>query len=137
MKIGAPRPRHHPDWQLQLINVVFLLLMFFVINGTISNIRDATIELPRTSEETLSGTVSEAAYIDDGGQLMFRGTPSTVPAIAEAWLKGGVDRGILPFQIIADRRLPAATLLDLLRQFRAAGFENLTLVALRGPGDAP
>jgi biopolymer transport protein ExbD len=138
VKIGAPVPRRYPDWQLQLINVVFLLLMFFVINGTISNLRDATIEMPKTSEQTLSGTVAEAAYIDVAGHVMFRGEPSTVSAIAEAWFKdGGADRAILPFQIIADRRLSAATLLDHLRQFRAAGFDNLTLVAVREPSDAP
>ena len=36
MKIGQPPQRHHVDWQLQLINIVFLLLLFFVITGTIS-----------------------------------------------------------------------------------------------------
>ena len=138
MKIGQPPQRHHVDWQLQLINIVFLLLLFFVITGTISNLQDATITLPETSERSPGGTVAEAAYIDADGKLSFRGAPSSVADIAAEWFKeDSIGRQVMPFQIIADRRLPATKLVDHLQKFRQAGFRNLTLVTVRGFADAP
>ena len=48
MRIAAPPKKTSAEWVLQLINIVFLLLLFFVTNGTISNIQDVSIELPST-----------------------------------------------------------------------------------------
>ncbi len=57
MKLEARKRKANASWQLQLVNIVFLLLLFFVMNGTISNIQDASIDIPRTVELAAAGTV--------------------------------------------------------------------------------
>lgn len=137
MKIGAPPKRPRTDWQLQLINIVFLLLLFFVMNGTIVNIQDPTIELPKSVELGEGGTVSEAAYIDAANRMSFDGRPATAGIIAKAWLESArPDRKAMPLLVLADRRLSAAQLLVRLQELRAAGLFNLSIVTLREPQDA-
>lgn len=137
MKISSPRKRKAWDWQLQLINIVFLLLLFFIMNGTISNIQDFRIELPKTSEPTSGGNMTEAAYISDRNILTFRGAPATGRSIAEAWFAEDVPgRKLAPFLVIADRRLPAVELMERLEEMKAAGLVSLTLVTIREASNA-
>jgi biopolymer transport protein ExbD len=139
MKLQPQPARPSPDWQLQLINIVFLLLLFFVTNGTISNIRDFSIELPSTMVTAGGGPVGDAAHIDARGNLKFQGEAATATEIAAFWFD---DDGTpprprdVPFQIVADRRLPATSLIERLREFKAAGFENLSIVTIREFGHA-
>lgn len=135
MKLPAQPARPPADWQLQLINIVFLLLLFFVSNGTISNIQDMTIELPSTVATAGGGQVGDAAHIDAGGTLKFKGLTATAAGIAAMWF---ADDGKTPprprhapLQIVADKRLPAASLLVRLREFKEAGFDNLSIVTIR------
>jgi len=141
MKLPSKPAPPAADWQLQLINIVFLLLLFFVSNGTISNIRDVTIELPRTVATEGSGPVGDAAHLDADNNLRFQGAPATADSIARMWFaEDGTTPARsrrAPFQIVADRRLAASVLLARLQEFRAAGFENLGIVTLREFGDAP
>ena len=137
-----PQPATPPaDWQLQLINIVFLLLLFFVTNGTISNIQDMTIELPSTVATAGGGGVGDAAHIDAKGVLKFKGKPATAPGIAAIWFAAeGTSpprSHRAPFQIVADKRLPATSLLIRLQEFKAAGFENLSIITIRDFGHAP
>lgn len=141
MKLAPQTPRPPADWQLQLINIVFLLLLFFVTNGTISNIQDMSIELPSTVATAGSAPVGDAAHIDAAGILKFKGKAATAADIASLWF---ADDGqspkhspAAPFQIVADKRLPAVNLLRRLQEFKSAGFENLSIVTLRDFGHAP
>lgn len=135
MKIASPKKRASSDWQLQLINIVFLLLLFFVMNGTISNIQDWSIEIPETTEITEGGPIAEAAYIDHANALSFRGAPAAAAAIARTWaaeIQPGAK--LAPFLVVADKRLPAVQLLARLQELKAAGLPNLSLVTLRETG---
>ena len=140
MRLPRPRPRKIADWQLQLINIVFLLLLFFVTNGTISNIRDTRIQLPVSVAVEGSSPVGDAAYLDDQGGLTFRGDPYSAADIARLWRVGSAGsepRSLAaPFQVLVDRRLAARQLVSRLQEFRAAGFENIGIVTLREAGDA-
>lgn len=141
MKLPAQPAKPPADWQLQLINIVFLLLLFFVSNGTISNIQDMTIELPTTVATAGGGQVGDAAHIDQAGTLKFKGRVESAAAIAAIWFaddgKSARRSPHAPFQIVADRRLPASSLLVRLREFKEAGFDNLGIVTIREFPGAP
>lgn len=140
MKLPAQPARPPADWQLQLINIVFLLLLFFVTNGTISNIQDMSIELPSTVATAGSGPVGDAAHVDAQGVLKFKGETVTAAEVAAVWFAKEGEASLrsrrTPFQIVADKRLAAARLLVLLQDFKAAGFDNLNIVTIREFGDA-
>lgn len=137
MKLPPQPPKPPADWQLQLINIVFLLLLFFVTNGTISNIQDMSIELPSTVATAGSAPVGDAAHIDAAGILKFKGKAATAADIASLWFADDGHSPAAPFQIVADKRLPATNLLRRLQEFKSAGFENLSIVTLRDFGHAP
>lgn len=137
MKIAAPPKRARQDWQLQLINIVFLLLLFFVMNGTIANIREPSIELPVAAELGESGTITDAAYIDAANRLTYDGKEVTAAIIAKAWLDPHrPERRTMPLLVAADRRLPAVLLLTRLEELKAAGLSKLNVVTLREPRHA-
>jgi len=136
MKLVARKRKPEAGWQLQFVNIVFLLLLFFVMNGTISNIQDATIELPRTADLAAPGAVSEAAYVSAGNSMSFRGGPATAQSIAAAWLDSAAGNA-KPLLVIADRNLPAVLLLRRLQELKSAGLFNINLVTLREAPDAP
>ena len=131
MHLAAPHKKVSSDWVLQLINIVFLLLLFFIVNGTIANIQDPTILPPRAITVTAGKPLGDAAYIDAAGALKFRGVEATPAAIRG--LLSAEAAGSRPtfLQIVADRRLNAAKLVDVLQEFRAEGFENLSLITMR------
>ena len=135
MRLPAPPKKSSPEWVLQLINIVFLLLLFFIVNGTIAKIQDPTILPPRAITVTTGKPLGDAAYIDASGTLKFRGDAMT-PAAIHGLLGREAAAGLRPtyLQIVADRRLNAARLVELLQEFRAQGFENLSLVTMREQG---
>jgi biopolymer transport protein ExbD len=135
MKLPARQKKATADWQLQLINIVFLLLLFFVMNGTISNIQDASIDIPRTVELATAGTVSEAAYVSAENRLTFRGAPATAEGIASAWLEEAAGN-TRPFLVVADRKLPAVQLMARLQELKKAGILSISLVTIREAPDA-
>jgi biopolymer transport protein ExbD len=140
MRLPRARPRRSADWQLQLINIVFLLLLFFITNGTISNIRDARIELPVSVAVAESASVGDAAYLDREGELRFRGERHKPEEIARLWSssEGGTPHHLAaPFQLLVDRRLDARHLIEVLQALRTAGFLNISVVTLRESGHAP
>ena len=135
MKLPATQKKTSSDWVLQLINIVFLLLLFFIVNGTIANIQDPSILPPRAISVSAGKPLGDAAYIDAAGVLKFRGAAAT-PASVSAFLRSEAAADLQPtfLQIVADRRLNAARLVAILQDFRSQGFENLSLITMHEPG---
>jgi biopolymer transport protein ExbD len=134
---------------LALINVVFLLLLFFVVTGTIVYQHDRSI-VPPTSIALHTGKAPiDAVYVDAEGQLRFRGEAHSAADIAHALradsdqgLGQGADQGlgqaaaaiVRPIQVVADRRLRAQTLLAVLADLKDEGLQSLSIVTVRDEG---
>lgn len=131
MAMRRPRPRTKPEPTIALINIVFLMLIFFMIAGVLAPPLDDGVTLVETS--AMDGrTPPDAPVVDAEGQLSFRGLPTdvaSVVALAEASFEGG---GPAPVRLVPDRDLPAETLLDLAGQLSAAGAGAVWLVTEKG-----
>jgi biopolymer transport protein ExbD len=128
MRIPARVRQRSTDWVLQFINIVFLLLLYFLVNGTISESIRPDIILPM-SINTLSGTPPHnAVYADKTGELMFKGAVATPVVIIAALGRGR------PVTIVADKTLAARSLLDILDMIRKAGGGEMTLVTTTRKG---
>jgi biopolymer transport protein ExbD len=136
MRLAAQPLKRSTDWVLQLINIVFLCLLFFLVNGTIATQQDREIVPPRSILIGAGTPPSDAVYVDATGLIKFRGKPATVPEVAATLHReaGGPsvpwDQAI-KVEIVADRRLNAARLVDLLSEFRHLDIGTLSLVTLR------
>lgn len=136
-----PHPSGSPvEPTLALINVVFLLLLFFVVTGTIVYQHDRSI-LPPTSLLLNPGKApADAIYVDGEGRLTFRGEPQDAAGIARALLadvpdeaEGATGGGaaVRTVQVVADRSLMARTLLGIVQDLRDQGLHSLSIVTVR------
>ncbi len=124
----APRAARRPSENIvPLINVVFLLLVFFMLTGTLSPVPPIDVDLPTAA----GGSPSAGApvlVVSHTGTLALDGNPIS-PDDLSARL--GERPGAL--EVRADARVPARILLPLLERLQQAGLERVDLVTRREP----
>jgi biopolymer transport protein ExbD len=124
---------------LALINVVFLLLLFFVVTGTVVYQHDRSIVPPTSFLLTTGKPPVDAIYIGADGRLSFRGETQAPADIARALRDGAEETGAgdvvaRPIRVVADRRLKAQLLLAIVTDLRNHGLESLSIVTVRDDG---
>jgi biopolymer transport protein ExbD len=125
MRKSAPRSRKEPT--IALINIVFLMLVFFMVTGTLSPSLDRDITLVETAE--LEGREPpDALVIDKTGQLRHRGVVLTSVA---AFFDRPDSRARDVVRLLPDRDLPAVDLLRVSAQLRAQGVERIMISTQR------
>lgn len=118
--IRYARPRRKRDSTIPLINVVFLMLIFFLIAGTVAPPLDPDLDLVDTTE--LAGREPpDALVLHRDGTLSFRGTP-TDPA---AYM-GNHSAG--PVRIVPDRNASGPRLIEVTGALRRLGAPSVFLV---------
>ena len=122
-----PSPfRRKADPTITLINVVFLMLMFFLVAGTIAPPPPAGLQLVRLTQADPLIPPEVLALASDG-QVLWQGAPAD-PADYVAGLPPEVQ-GIA--RIMPDRDAPAADLIALARALRSAGAAEVRIVTER------
>lgn len=122
----APARRGRADPLIALINVVFLLLVFLMVAGTISPRLSGDISLIDASDPA-ARTPPDAAVILPDGRMMFEGAEVT----AEAYASLRLAEGNTEIRIVPDRDLRATDLIDLVDRLRAAGATDVWIVTER------
>lgn len=116
-------PRRKRDSTIAMINIVFLMLIFFLIAGTVAPPLDPDLELVDTSG--LEGREPpDALVLHKDGTLSFQGKP-TDPATYMA----GRDAG--PVRIVPDRDASGARLIQVTGMLRRLGAPSVFLVTVR------
>lgn len=113
---------------IALINIVFLMLIFFLVAGTLARPLDGDVRLVRTAD--LEGAPPpDALVIHADGRMAWRGTDVTsVQSFVAEQPQGSRAR----LRILPDRDLPASDLIALGRDLRLAGAEKVVIVTERG-----
>lgn len=128
-RLARPKPATPREPTIALINVVFLMLIFFMIAGTLAAPMDGDLTLVQT--KALDGGVPPDTLVAHAdGRLSWRGT--TVPTVADFMAGqpgGGHDQTL---RIVPDRALPAAILVRLSSEMRAGGAARVLVVTERG-----
>ena len=116
----APRPRHRADADVPTINLVFLLLVFFLMTATLAPSDPLMVEPPE----------GEGARAAPGPVLAVGadGTMALGEARGEAALAALNAREPGPLMLRADAALPGEALAALLPRLRAAGATRIDLV---------
>ncbi len=116
-------PRRTRDSTIALINVVFLMLIFFLIAGTIAPPLDPDLELVDTSG--LEGREPpDALILHKDGTLSFRGRPTDPVAYM-----AGHETG--PVRIVPDRAAGGPRLIEVTGALRRLGAPAVILVTER------
>ena len=130
-----PRESDRHDRLIPMINVVFLLLTFFLIAGTIRVSDGLNIEPPAIATSGVIDEQGRTLSVEASGALHFGGRPVTmdeaVAALKEASGRDSDADGGGEIQIKADRNTPSSVILPLLQRLRNENLDALRLVAIR------
>lgn len=127
MALARPHQRRRAEPLIALINVVFLLLIFVLIAGSVAAPLVGDLELVE-AEEVQTRSPPDAAVVLADGTLLFRGESVSPEAYAEARLSAGEAE----LRIVPDRNLPATRLVGIVSSLRSAGAAQVWIVTERG-----
>lgn len=123
-----PRHRTRIEPTIALINVVFLMLVFFMVAGTLAPPMDRELRLVSTSD--LEGSPPpDTLVVHPDGRLTYRGE-AVVSAQAFYAARPADKRDVV--RIVPDRDLSAITLVRLARDLRESGASRVIIVTQRG-----
>lgn len=113
---------------IALINIVFLMLVFFMVAGALAPPLDPALALVKTADlDTVSPP--DALVVHPDGRLSYRGEDV---ASAAAWLQAQAPGDDAAVRVVPDRDLPASDLVSLARTLRQAGAARVVIVTERG-----
>ncbi len=121
------RPRANREPTIALINIVFLMLIFFMVAGTLAPPLAPEVRLIDT--HLLQGSPApDALVITADGTLLYRGEPLDSAEDYVATLTGET----LVARLVPDRALPATALVAIASDMRRAGAARVMIVTERG-----
>ncbi|WP_050929489.1 ExbD/TolR family protein [Aestuariivita boseongensis] len=121
------RTRSQREPTIALINIVFLMLIFFMVAGTLAPPLEADVRLVETAD--LEGIAPpDALILSADGTIFYRG---------EVLRDAGAFVERLPSEdatvrLVPDRALPAERLVAIAAHLRAAGADRVMIVTERG-----
>ena len=134
MHFARPRPRNDDERILPLINVVFLLLIFFMLAGRFSTSDPFEIEPPRSASEGVATERDILVLVGADGRLALDGE-----IIEETALGAAVADRLSPDKemrlwLKADGGAETTRVVEVMELLRAAGAERLRLLTVTGGG---
>lgn len=125
MRLRRRTPAPEGENVLPLINVVFLLLVFFMVAGALERADLYGVEPPQAAVEAEAEALENVLLMATDGRLALDGAPVERADLADA-LAG---REGAPLKLKADAGAEALDVVALLEDLRAAGVERVTLLA--------
>jgi len=137
MRFGRPRIPHEANFDLTpMIDVVLLLIIFFVLTAQFARTQGAPMNLPQEKGEKAAADMPATLVIDldSTGALSVLGAPTDLPKLIRM-VEGEVLRigTALDLEVRADRDCPAAHLNRLAVALAGIGVRNWKL-ATAGEG---
>jgi len=134
LETNSSAARRIDDKIIPMINIIFLLLMFFLIVGNISELVDEDVVPPRSTSNTLSTSAGTEWLLTRDGVVVLDGQ-----AVGLSQLAARLEvAGPLPERIIlrADGNANSGALMPLMELLRKHGVETISLVTINHDGDS-
>jgi biopolymer transport protein ExbD len=130
------RQRASEENVLPLINIVFLLLIFFMIAGALSASAPFELDPPATAHGDRAPAPTAGVAIGADGRIAFAGETVALSALADRagrWREahGGEE----PLTLRADARTESERLLAVIGALREGGVERVRILAVGRRGD--
>ncbi|KIC14401.1 ExbD/TolR family protein [Leisingera sp. ANG-DT] len=126
MDLSDPPKRPRAESIVPMINVVFLLLIFFLMTSRLAQPDPFDVTPPDAASET-APEAQPVLYISADGRMYFDGAEDEAALTRLAAASAGHPN----VQLRADARLEAKTLARILRQLAEAGLASAELVVHR------
>ena len=130
MRLGSPQRRRVEESLVPLIDIAFLILIFFLIASTIKPFADREVKLAEIEAPSSSAASPRMLIIRSDGARFIGGRALTDDDL-KAQLGDWSKESDLPLTIVADRTVNAGQLIDMVTQASAAGIKNVKLLTRR------
>jgi len=128
--VEAPRVDLTP-----MIDVVFLLLIFFMISTTFIERPGLKIDLPQSSAQQLQQQDQEVQiYLTADGQVFLQREPITLTALTEKLTAFGPRAEKMTFLLMADKEALHGKVIQLMDLAKVAGFGQLAIATEKPVG---
>ena len=117
-----------------LIDMVFILLIFFMVSTTFVKDMKLDLERPAASSSTTASTKAIRLYIDNSGEIYLDGEPVRVWVIQSRirdLLSASTQKSVL---VITDDGVPAGRLVEVVDQARLAGATDVGVATVEEAG---
>lgn len=118
------------DFSLTTVNIVLLLIFFFLVSGSLVETEELSVDLAETTELPLDRLPRPLLLVDTGGRLLLDGQ-----AVDTAGVRAALPMDTPRLHILADKDVRASDLVKLIQDPNLIGFE-LQLVTFRKVKDA-
>jgi biopolymer transport protein ExbD len=130
MRFEQARARNEDERILPLINVVFLLLIFVMLTGTIAATDPFAIDPPTSASEGPAAAQDMLVQIGADGRLALDGQVMDEAALAAAVAERSAASEHRALRLKADGRSEAARVVALMERLQGAGVTRLTLLTV-------
>ncbi len=117
-----------------LIDMVFILLIFFMVTATFVKDMDLDINRPKASSSTASSSKAIRVYIDSNGDTFLDGQPIrtwVIQSRLRELLERNADGSVL---VVTDENVTASKLVEVVDQCRLAGAADVGVVTEQEAG---
>lgn len=126
---SQPRARNLDDKIIPMINIIFLLLIFFMISGSLTELEREGVNPPFSNSAAVSGESETEWLLRADGVIIAEGREHTLQQLEE-WLSRSNVALPSSQQLRADSNVPARLLLPVMEVLQQRGVERLALVTI-------
>jgi biopolymer transport protein ExbD len=135
LKRRASKPVETPVDLTPMIDMTFILLIFFMVSTTFVKDMKLDINRPGAQTQVVASTKAVRLYIDKAGETYLDGEPVrlwTIQSRVRDQLKGMTAKSVL---IVTDEIVPAGRLVEVVDQARLAGAEEVGVATVAEAGE--
>ena len=122
---------------IPLIDVVFFLLVFYVISTSFTPESAVTVERPQSTQASTSESPSLQVAVTVDDEVIIAGQSLTTTQVAAAVGTELARLGTTRVVVVADRRVPTGTLLSVMDACSAGGASSVDVAATLSPAGGP
>jgi len=131
MKLSTPHRERKEENLVPLINIVFLILIFFLVASTIRPFTDRQVKLAETIEASKSSVVPRMVVVRADGARLVNNQPideQALQAQLAAWANDNGGATVKTITVVADKTVAASQLIDVVTMANAAGIADVKLL---------
>jgi biopolymer transport protein ExbD len=130
MRVKSIQPKHQNDGTIAFINIIFLILIFLLIAGTLSGFDAGRVDPVIAREAELGAGPHDAVVLRADGAITWRGNEYDFDSIGEK-IRKEAAAGTGRFRVYADRGASASGAIKLVAVIRASGAKDVFFVVVR------
>lgn len=135
VKYESIQKTNNDDNLIPLINVVFLMLIFFMVAGVIRTQEPENISLPVSSSKQPIVQEQYQIFLTKMGEVVFQGQTlngAMLRAALEEVIHSTADIQSLRLSLFVDQTVPAEQLYKVLKEIRNTGLLKVNLLTQQG-----